>query len=84
MKPRNKFLEQIKRSRDAAQAGAEAATAPKPVSEMTEAELDQEAERLNRELRASKEQAVEVGRQEAAGRGSGRLIFPRRKKRPWK
>ena len=84
MKPRNKFLEQIKRSREAAQAGAEAAAAPKPVSEMTEAELDQEAERLNRELRASKEQAVEVGRLEAAGRGSGRIIFPKRRRRPWK
>ena len=84
MKSRNNFLEQIKRSREAAQAGAEAATASKPVSEMSEAELDREAARLEAELRRSKEQAVEVGRQEVAGRGSGRPIFPRRTRRPWK
>ena len=84
MKPRNNFLEQIKRSREDARAVAEAATASKAVSEITAAELDQDAERLSRELRASKEQAVEAGRREAVGRGSGRPIFPRRTRRPWK
>ena len=84
MPKRNTFIEQLRAKQEAARTEAEATARSKPISEMSEAELDREMERLNRELRASKEQAVEVGRQEAAGRGSGRIIFPRRKKRPWK
>ena len=79
----NNYLERLKAKQEAARTGAER-TADKPISEITSNELDQEAARLEAELRRSREQAVEVGRQEVAGRGSGRIIFPRRKKRPWK
>ena len=83
MTRRDRFLEGLRAKQEAARVAANP-TAAKPINEMTEAELDREAEHLNRELRASKEQAVEVGRQEVAGRGSGRLIFPKRRRRPWK
>ena len=79
----NRFLENLRAKQEAVRAVPNP-TADKPISEMTSNELDQEAARLEAELRRSKEQAVEVGRQEVAGRGSGRPIFPRRTRRPWK
>jgi hypothetical protein len=77
---RNTFLQQLERSRQEA-----AATAPteKPISEMSEAELDAEEARLRGALRQMKEQEVLAAQQqEAAG---NRLAFPKPKKRPpWK
>jgi hypothetical protein len=84
MKPRrgNNYLEQLKRSQAAK--GQQAAETPKPTSQMTEAELDAEVARLEREVRASKERTVELGREELAGQGSKHPIFTKRRRPPWR
>ena len=83
MTRRDRFLEGLRAKQEAARVAANP-TADKPISEMTSNELDQEAARLEAELRRSREQAVELGRQGVAGLGSGRIIFPKRHRRPWK
>jgi hypothetical protein len=81
MKRRNNFLQQLQQRRQEA-----ATTAPaelKPISEMTEEELDEEAERIRGELRRTKEEEVAAAREEQAS--GNRWPFPRRKtRRPWK
>ncbi len=83
-KKTNNYLEQLKREQ-------QAATTPqqKPVSEMTEAELDRAIEEAKAELRQVKERELQVhqeARQEARQGGSSRSMFvgKSRKKRPWK
>ena len=68
MTRRDRFLEGLRAKQEAARVAANP-TAAKPISEMSEAELDREMERLNRELRRSKEQAVEVGAPGGSGPG---------------
>jgi hypothetical protein len=78
---RNTFLQQLQQRR---QEAATPSPAEKPVSELTEQELDEEAERIRGELRRMKEEEVAAARQEQAS-SENRWPFPRRKtKRPWK
>ena len=65
MKKRNNFLEQIQKAQEASKSKPET-EAPKPPGEITEAELDAEVERLEREVRRSKERIVEAAREELA------------------
>jgi hypothetical protein len=76
---KNNFLEQLERRR---QEAAAPAPAEKPVSEMSEEELDAEEARLRGELRALKERELAEMREEASS--GNRWAFPRRRKRPWK
>lgn len=79
MRPRNNFLEQLKSKKEAAQA----APAPKPVSEMTEAELDAEEARLREEIRRHREEAVHAGREAVSDSSTGRPRFlPKQRRRP--
>ena len=84
MKPRrgNNYLEQLKRSQAAK--GQQAAETPKPVNQMSEAELDAEAERLRADIRASKARSVEAQREELAGRGSKHPIFLKKRRPLWR
>jgi hypothetical protein len=79
----NDYLAQLRRSLEAK--GQQAAESPKPVNQMSEAELDAEAERLRAEVRAAKERTVQAGREELAGQGSLHPIFTKKRRRsPWK
>lgn len=80
MRKKNNFIEQLKRSQAAK--GQQAVESPKPTSQMTEAELDAEVARLEREVRASKERTVQVGREELASQGAKHPIFAPKKRRP--
>jgi hypothetical protein len=75
-KRKSNFLEQLRNKQQP--------TVPeKPISEMTEQELDEELERTKAALRDVKEQELAAVREEQAS--SGRPLFPRRpRKRPWK
>jgi hypothetical protein len=82
MRKRNSFMEQLRRKQQAAR------TAPqKPVSEMTEAELDAEETRLQEELRRIRESEVAAQREAQQG-GSSKFMLAdlvRRRRRPyWK
>jgi hypothetical protein len=77
-KRRNNFLQQLEERR------SKATPAEKPVSEMSEQELDAEEARLRGELRRTKEQELTEMRQEQASSSGSRFLFTRRKKRPWK
>ncbi len=61
MRKRDTFLEGLRARREAARTEAER-TADKPISEISEPELDREIARLDAELRRNKEAAVEAGR----------------------
>ena len=82
MKRRNNFLQQLQKRRQEA-----ATTAPKPLSEMSEAELDRELEQTKAALRNVKEQELTAAREakEQASSSGNQWAFPRRKtRRPWK
>jgi hypothetical protein len=78
----NDYLAQLRRSLEAK--GQQAAESPKPVNEMTEAELDAEAERLRAEVRDSKARSVEAQRQELAGQGAKHPIFLKKRRPLWR
>ena len=82
-KKHHQYIENLRRRQEAAR-GQQVAETPKPVNQMSEAELDAEAERLRSDIRASKARTVEAQRQELAGQGAKHPIFLRRTKRPWK
>lgn len=72
---RNNFLEQIKPK----------ASPPKPVSQMSEAELDAEEDRLKEELRQLREQEGAAQREQREAAKPSRFIFAGKpKKRYWK
>jgi hypothetical protein len=84
VRKKHQYIENLRRRQEAAR-GQQAAETPKPVNQMSEAELDAEAERLRADIRASKARSVEAQRQELAGQGSKHPIFARKKRRPpWK
>jgi hypothetical protein len=78
----NDYLAQLRRSLEAK--GQQAAKTPKPVNEMSEAELDAEAERLRSDIRASKARTVEAQRQELAGQGAKHPIFLKKRRPLWR
>ena len=80
---KNQYIENLRRGQEAAR-GQQAADTPKPTSQMTEAELDAEAERLRAEIRASKARSVEAQREELAGRGSKHPIFLKKRRPLWR
>jgi DNA invertase Pin-like site-specific DNA recombinase len=79
------FKEQLQRKREAATLAQD-----KPVSEMTEAELDQKLQQAREELRLIKERELAATREAAADAGSagGLQAFlasrRRARKAPWK
>ena len=68
------FKEQLNRKREAATVSQD-----KPISEMTEAELDQELERTREELRRIKEQELAASREAAESGGRPSSLFKRRR-----
>jgi hypothetical protein len=79
MARRSNFLAQLKRNQQPT------TPAEKPISEMSEQELDAEEARLRGELRRIREEGLEAARQEHAASSGNRRPFPKPKKRPpWK
>ncbi len=83
MRKKNQYIENLRRRQEAAK-GQQAADTPRPTSQMTEAELDAEAERLRAVIRDSKARSVEAQRQELAAQGAKHPIFVRRRRPSWK
>jgi hypothetical protein len=84
MRRRQNYLADLQRRR---QDNTNPQPETKPPSEMTDAELQREITRLDRELRNTQETAVVVGREEvAARRGSLADVLRNRsrRRRPWK
>ena len=81
---KNQYIENLRRRQEAAAKGKPAAETAKHPSQMSEAELNAEVARLEREVRASKERTVELGREELAGRGAKHPVFVRRRRPLWK
>jgi hypothetical protein len=84
VRKKNQYIENLRRRQEEAARGPQAAETAKPTSQMSEAELDAEVARLEREVRASKERTVELGREELAGQGSKHPIFTKRQRPPWR
>jgi hypothetical protein len=82
MKPRNDFLGNLKRAQEAKQPAPES----KPISEMTEAEIQAEADRLRAELRRTEEEEIRLGREELARRRTtlSTVLRSKLRRRPWK
>jgi len=64
MKPRSNFLQNLQRAQEAKQPTPKT----KPISELSEAELDAGAKRQRAEIRRTEEEAIRLGREELAGR----------------
>jgi hypothetical protein len=85
MRKRNSFIEQLRRKQQAAQPPP-----AKPISEMSEQELDQEEARLRTKIRNLREQGVDAGRETveaSSGTSSALADFlanRRKRRRPWK
>jgi hypothetical protein len=69
VRKKNQYIEQLRRRQEAALGKSEAG-APKPPNQMSEAELDAEVARLEREVRASKERTGQAGREDLATIGA--------------
>jgi hypothetical protein len=78
---RNNFLEQIKQAREAKQPARE-----KPISAMSEGELQAESKRLRVQLRRTQEQELRAGREEIARQRTtlGGVLRAQPRRRPWK
>ena len=86
MTKRDIYLARFQQRREEAVRTEAQRTAEKPISQMSEAELEQEAERVRAEIRRTQEMMIEAGRQELhkPGPSQARRPFPRRTRRPWK
>jgi hypothetical protein len=82
MKPRNDFLGNLKRAQEARQPAPES----KPISEMTEEELEAEAKRLRTEIRRSQQEEIRLGREELDRRRTtlGAVLRSKARRRSWK
>jgi hypothetical protein len=83
VRKKHQYIENLRRRQEAAR-GQQAAETPKPVNQMSEAELDAEAERLRADIRASKARSVEAQREELAGQGAKHPIFLKKRRPLWK
>ena len=74
------FIENIRRAQEAATVSQD-----KPLSEMTEAELDRELQRARAKLTEAKRREIDATREAAADAGSGQRWLPlKRNRRAWK
>jgi hypothetical protein len=74
------FKEQLDRRRETATVSQD-----KPLSEMTEAELDRELQRAHTKLTEAKRREIDATREAAADAGSGKRWLPlKRNRRAWK
>lgn len=78
------FKEQLEAKRRAAQ--GRSGSHEKPLSELSEAELDQELRRAQQELSEAKRREISATREAAAETGRSRALFAgkRKNRRPWK
>ena len=74
------FLEQIRRKQEAAKAGPQS----KPISEMSEAELDREATRLQGEVRRLRENEIAAQREVVESGGRSRFLPNKRRRPTWR
>jgi hypothetical protein len=80
--PSNSFLEQMKRAREAKQPAPHS----KPVSEMSDAELEAEGKRLRAELRRTNEDEIHLARAELDRRRTtlGAVLRSKPRRPRWK
>lgn len=76
------FKEQLEAKRRAAQ--GRPVSHEKPVSELSDAELDREVESAKQRLRTAREREAAAAREVTSETTGNRPLFPRKTRRPWR